>query len=192
MSPDESTSEPARDDAVGAHAVLRAQSAEELLPLLYEELRGLARNHLRRGAPGPTLQATALVHEAYLRLVADADPGWDGRAHFYGAAAQAMRRILVERARARGSVKRGGGARPATLVDAVATLTGEPDPDLLELDTALERLAGEAPRAARVVELLHFAGLGQEEAASVLGVSLSTLKTDWSFARAWLHRELSR
>ncbi|MBI5361706.1 MAG: RNA polymerase subunit sigma [Planctomycetes bacterium] len=175
-----------------AEHVARASSAVELLPLLYDELRALARRQVELGARGPTLQATALVHEAYLRLVGDRDPGWDGRAHFYGAAARAMRHILVERARAKGSLKRGAGAAPIALVDSVATLAGEPDADVLALDETLERLAVEAPRPARVVELLHFAGLTQEEAAAVVGVSLATLKTDWSFARAWLHRELSR
>ncbi len=188
MLPIDSRHEP--DDRAPASA--RARSATELLPLLYDELRSLARQQMERDAPGATLQATALVHEAYLRLVGEQDPGWDGRAHFYGAAAKAMRRILIERARAKHSLKRGSGARPVALVDQVATLAGDAGPEILALDEALERLAGEAPRAAHVVELLHFAGLAQEEAAAVIGVSLTTLKTDWSFARAWLHRELTR
>lgn len=187
-------SQPQPDDRVRAteRSLSRARSANELLPLLYDELRSLARQQMERDARSATLQATALVHEAYLRLVGDQDPGWDGRAHFYGAAAKAMRRILIERARAKHSLKRGAGARPVALVDQVATLAGDTGPEILALDEALEQLAREAPRAAHVVELLHFAGLAQEEAAAVLGVSLTTLKTDWSFARAWLHRELTR
>lgn len=168
-----------------------AQPAHALLPQLYAELKELARRKLEREAPGQTLQATALVHEAYLRLVGERDPGWSGRAHFYGAAAEAMRRILVERARAKGRVKRGAGRRPVEL-DACATIAHEPDPDVLDLDEALTRLAVRSPRSARVVEMLHFAGLQLDETAALLGVSLSTAKADWSFARAWLHRELER
>lgn len=168
-----------------------ARPAAELLPLLYAELRELARRRLQGEAPGQTLQATALVHEAYLRLVGKDDPRWEGRAHFFAAAAEAMRRVLVERARAKGRLKRGAGRRVATL-DSAATLSSEPDPDVLDLDEALTRLAELSPRKARVVELLHFAGLQLDEVAELLELSLSTVKADWSFARAWLHRELER
>ncbi len=166
-------------------------AAEELLPLVYEELRRLARARLAgEGAP-QTLQATALVHEAWLRLVGESDPGWSGRAHFFGAAAQAMRRILVERARARGAEKRGGDARRVSL-DESAAVAAEPSLELLALDEALERLREHDARKAQVVLLRHFAGLDLEEVAAAIGVSLATVKTDWTYARAWLHRELSR
>lgn len=165
------------------------RSAEELLPLLYDELRALAERRLAREAPGQTLQPTALVHEAWVRLVGEHDPGWSGRAHFFGAAARAMRRILVERARARRSAKRGGGAARVT-IDADALEARAPDDDVLDLEAALERLERRDARKARVVELRHFAGLTLEEVAVALGLSLSTVKADWAFARAWLAREL--
>jgi RNA polymerase sigma factor (TIGR02999 family) len=180
-------------DAPGAapEAGARALPAAELLPLLYAELRDLARRRLQRAGPGQTLQATALVHEAYLRLVGKDDPRWDGRGHFFAAAAEAMRRVLVERARAKGRLKRGAGFEVATL-DSAATISAEPDPDVLDLDEALTRLAEINPRKARIVELLHFAGLQLDEVAELLGLSLATIKADWSYARSWLHRELSR
>lgn len=168
-----------------------ALPASALLPLLYAELHELARRRLEREGPGQTLQATALVHEAYLRLVGKDDPRWESRAHFFGAAAEAMRRVLVDRARSKGSLKRGEGRRVATL-DSGATISSEPDPDVLDLDEALTRLAELSPRKARVVELLHFAGLQLNEVAELLDLSLATIKSDWSFARAWLHRELER
>jgi len=186
-------SQPDRSDALAAPGARQVQAlpAAELLPLLYAELRELARRRLQGEAPGQTLQATALVHEAYLRLVGADDPRWEGRAHFFAAAAEAMRRVLVERARAKGRLKRGAGHRVASL-DSAATISDEPDPDVLDLDAALTRLAEQSPRKARVVELLHFAGLQLSEVATLLGVSLATVKSDWSFARAWLHRELDR
>ncbi len=180
-------------DAAGAPSEARpaALPSAELLPLLYAELRELARRRLQGEGPGQTLQATALVHEAYLRLVGRDDPRWEGRAHFFAAAAEAMRRVLVERARAKGRLKRGAGRRVASL-DSAATIASEPDPDVLDLDEALTRLAALSPRKAQVVELLHFAGLRLDEVAELLGLSLATIKADWSFARAWLHRELER
>jgi RNA polymerase sigma factor (TIGR02999 family) len=167
------------------------EAAAALLPLLYDELRELARQRLRQEAPGATLQATALVHEAYLRIVGERDPGWNGRGHFFGAAAAAMRRILVERARERASLKR-GASRGSVDLEQVAQFGGEPEDDLLALDDALERLAERDARKARVVELRYFAGLTLEDVGAALDVSLATVKTDWAFARAWLHRELSR
>lgn len=166
-------------------------AAADLLPLLYDDLRAAAERQLAREGPGRTLQATALVHEAYLRLLGDADPGWEGRGHFFGAAACAMRRILVERARrAAGLAREVEGSR--VLLDAAASVSDAPDVDVLALDEALTRLAGLSPRRARAVELVYFAGLSLEDAARALGVSLTTLKSDWRFARSWLYRELSR
>lgn len=162
-----------------------ARASAELLPLVYAELRALAARKLAQERPGATLQATALVHEAYLRL-AGAEGKWESAAHFYGAAAEAIRRILIERARARNAVKRGGGARPVTL-DEAALLSDEPSDELLDLDEALTAFAQEDARKARLVELRYFAGLSLEEAARVLEISPATADRDWAFARAWLH-----
>jgi len=140
-----------------------------------------------------TLQATALVHEAYLRLVGEEPAGslWSGRGHFFGAAARAMRRILVERSRRKARARHGGDARRVELCESVV-LGAEDDVDYLALDAALERLEGLEPRRHEVVMLRYFAGLGVEETARVLGIAPATVKADWSFARAWLHRELER
>lgn len=165
-------------------------AGEALLPLVYGELRRLAHARLGREPAGATLQTTALVHEAYLRLVGDVDPGWNGRAHFFGAAAQAMRRILVDRARARAREKRGGGRDRESLHESALRAPVEPM-DWIALDEALERLAAIEPRKAKVVELRFFAGLEMPEIARALAVSLATVKVDWSYARAWLHREMS-
>ncbi|MGE3703707.1 MAG: sigma-70 family RNA polymerase sigma factor [Vicinamibacterales bacterium] len=176
-----------------------ARAASELLPLVYDELRKLATSNMRReegrGA-GHTLQPTALVHEAYLRLLgpdgSDA-PDWSNRGHFFGAAAIAMRRILIERARARGTVKRGGGRTHVDLhEDAVAGVpeSDESSDQILALDRALSRLEALDPRKARVAMLRYFAGLTIEQTAAALGVSPPTVKTDWAFARAWLAREI--
>lgn len=167
------------------------QAAEDLLPLVYDELRRLARSRLANEGAPQTLQATALVHEAWMRLVGEADPGWSGRGHFFGAAARAMRHVLVDRARARGRDKRGGGMRRVSL-DASAVVGPVSDVDVLALDEALERLQAHDARKAEVVLLRHFAGLEMEAIAEALGVSLATVKTDWAYARAWLHRELER
>jgi RNA polymerase sigma factor (TIGR02999 family) len=176
-----------RDLERGAEHARRA--ADELLPVLYDELRSIARRKMEREPRGQTLQATALVHEAYVRLVGERDPGWNGRAHFLGAAAEAMHRILIERARAKGRLKRGGGRARIELTE-VATLGEAPDLDLLALDDALQRLEQTDARKARVVVLRYFGGLTMDEIAAALDVSGTTVKNDWNFALAWLHREL--
>lgn len=165
------------------------QAASDLLPLVYEELRRLAAWHLANEQPGQTLQATALVHEAYLRLVGKENPQWNGRRHFFGAAAEAMRRILVENARRKQRAKRGGGMTRVPLEEEslVAPL---PDDEMLALDEALDRLALVDPRAAELVKLCFFVGLTQEQAAKHLDVSISTVERTWAYARAWLFREI--
>jgi RNA polymerase sigma factor (TIGR02999 family) len=165
--------------------------ADHLLPLVYDELRARARRYLRSGRPGDTLQPTALVHEAYLRLVGRPPDGWQGRTHFFAVAAIAMRQILLDHAKHHGREKRGGGMQRVTLEDAVAPTTG-PDVDLLALGQALERLAALSERQARIVELRFFGGLTVEEIAEVLGVSKRTVEGDWTFAKAWLRAELSK
>lgn len=175
------------DLELGSERARRA--ADELLPQLYDELRDMARRKMEREPRGQTLQATALVHEAYVRLVGDRDPGWSGRAHFLGAAAEAMHRILIERARAKGRLKRGGGRLRVDLTD-LATLDGAPDADLLALDEALVRLEARDARKAKVVVLRFYGGLSIEEIAQALSVSPATVKSDWNFALAWLQREL--
>jgi RNA polymerase sigma factor (TIGR02999 family) len=159
-----------------------------LMPLVYDELHQLARRHLRDERAGHTLQTTALIHEAYLRLVG-ADVRWEGRVHFFAVAANTMRRILVDHARGRLRDKRGGGVVPVTLED-VAVASSEPGEDLLALDAALERLAGFDARKARVVELHYFGGLTYDETASALGISAATVDRDLRLAKAWLYREL--
>lgn len=165
--------------------------ADELLPLVYAELRRLAAARLARFGTGQTLQPTALVHEAYLGLVANGDPGWKGRGHFFGAAARAMHDIVVDRARRRAARKRGGGAGHED-VDAitVAAPDGQPVEDVLALSEALARLAVEHPRRHEVAMLRTFAGLSEEEIAELHGVSTRTVEREWRFARAWLAREL--
>jgi RNA polymerase sigma factor (TIGR02999 family) len=165
--------------------------ARDLLPLVYDELRRLAAQRLAREAPGQTLQATALVHEAYLRLVgADPDRPWNGRGHFFGAAAQAMRRILVENARRRSRVKRGGD-RARVDLDAAEPAAPQTDSDLLALDEALEQLALLDPVKAELVGLHVFAGLTLAQAAEILGLSTSTADRYWAYARAWLRVEIA-
>jgi RNA polymerase sigma factor (TIGR02999 family) len=166
-------------------------AAAELLPLVYAELRRLAAGKLAREHPGQTLDATALVHEAYLRLVGG-DPAqpWNGRGHFFAAAAEAMRRILVEHARRKGRARHGGGRRRVDLDRAAAWAPG-PDDDLLALDEALTRLAAHDPPAARLVGLRYFAGLTMAQAADALGVPLRTAERNWAYARAWLHRSVA-
>jgi RNA polymerase sigma factor (TIGR02999 family) len=161
-------------------------AAEQLLPLVYDELRKLATRRLAREQPGQTLQATALVHEAYLRLVDDKEAQrWNGRGHFFAAAAEAMRRILVESARRKQSLKAGGGRRRLDLAD-VDPPVGGPDLDLLALDDALQRLARKDPRKAELVKLRFFAGLTVGQAALALGIAPSTADEDWAYARSWL------
>jgi RNA polymerase sigma factor (TIGR02999 family) len=167
------------------------KAAEQLLPLVYEELRRLAAQRLAHEKPGQTLQATALVHEAYLRLVGDQDPGWNGRGHFFAAAAEAMRRILVEGARRKRRLRHGGEGHRLDLEDIDVVDQRSPQ-DLLALDEALERLARKDAVAARLVQLRFFAGLTTAEAAEALGLPLRTAERNWAYARTWLHRELSR
>jgi RNA polymerase sigma factor (TIGR02999 family) len=166
-------------------------AADQLLPLVYDELRKLAAHRLAHQAPGQTLQPTALVHEAYLRLVGDPEGSdWDNRGHFFAAAAEAMRRILVENARRKGRRKRGGGLNRRDLDLAEQVTVPEVREDLLALDEALTKLASAEPQAAQLVQLRYFAGLSVPEAARALGVSTRTAERLWAFARAWLLREL--
>jgi RNA polymerase sigma factor (TIGR02999 family) len=171
-----------------------AHAASRLLPLVYGELRRLAAQKLAHEKPGQTLDATALVHEAYLRLVPsrgrespEMEPHWDSRGHFFAAAAEAMRRILVEKARHKRRLKHGGAHRRVGLADLPAP---QPDDELLVLDEALTRLAGEDPLAARLVELRHFAGLGHEAVAATLGITVYQARQKWTYARAWLRDAL--
>jgi RNA polymerase sigma factor (TIGR02999 family) len=169
-----------------------AQAAEQLLPLVYDELRKLAAQRLAREKPGQTLQATALVHEAYARLVdIETVRQWDSRGHFFAAAAEAMRRILVNRARAKHRRKRGGGRERIDL-DLAAVAVDSPGDDLLALDEALEKLEREDPTCAALVKLRFFAGLAHEEAARALGVPRRTADRHWAYAKAWLYEELRR
>jgi RNA polymerase sigma factor (TIGR02999 family) len=169
-------------------------AAEQLLPLVYDELRRLARQKLAREKPGQTLQATALVHEAYTRLVGGGEaegqePRWDSQGHFFAAAAEAMRRILIDRARKKRSQKCGGD-RKRIDIDAVEAATQATPDQLLALDDALAKLAREDPAAARLVGLRYFAGLSVEEAGKALAMSIATAYRHWKYARAWLHSEL--
>ncbi|HUO07036.1 MAG TPA: sigma-70 family RNA polymerase sigma factor [Phycisphaerae bacterium] len=164
-------------------------AADKLLPLVYDEFRALARHYLAQERANHTLQPTALVHEAYMKLVDQTRVDWQGRSHFFAVAAQAMRRILVDHARSRQRDKRGGG-RARVILDEAVALSPQKDEDVLALDEALERLAALDPRQAKVVELRFFGGLSVEEVAEALGVSKRTVEGDWTFARAWLSREL--
>jgi RNA polymerase sigma factor (TIGR02999 family) len=165
------------------------QSVDTLLPIVYQELRRLAASYLRRERPGQTLQPTALVHEAYLRLLKDKPDRWKNRAHFCAIAAHSMRQILIERARARGAQKR-GGAQPRVTLDEALVAGGNRGIDLVALDEALERLAAIDPEQARLVELRFFGGLTVEETAEAMDISPATVKRHWTVARAWLAREL--
>jgi RNA polymerase sigma factor (TIGR02999 family) len=167
------------------------QALEKLTPLVYDELRRLAGRYLRQERAGHTLQSTALVHEAYMKLVGQNNVRWQNRAHFFGIAAQMIRRILVDYARARKADKRGAGAERLSLDEAIA-LPGGQDLDLVALDDALEGLAKIDPRQSRLVELRFFAGLTIEETAEVMQMSLATAKRDWVSAKAWLSREVRR
>ena len=173
-------------DAVGAG---NAKAAEELLPLVYDELRKLAAHRLAGDPAGMTLQPTALVHEAWLRLVGNGDPRFDGRGHFFAAAAEAMRRILIDRALQKKTLKRGGG-RERIELDEVDLAIHVSDDALLAVNDALEKLAKEDAEAAGLIKLRFFAGLTNEEAGLAMGISERTAKRYWSFARAWLYREL--
>ncbi len=167
------------------------RAAEQLLPLVYDELRRLAAQRLAQEKPGQTLQATALVHEAYLRLVnTDKAQQWDSRGHFFAAAAEAMRRIVLDRARDRKRLKRGGSRRRESLDLDGFVADDAPADDLIDLDEALGRLAQIDARGAELVKLRIFAGLTLDEAAAALGVVRRTAERDWAFARAWLFRQL--
>jgi RNA polymerase sigma factor (TIGR02999 family) len=167
-------------------------AAEQLLPVVYDELRQLAAQRLAQEKPGQTLQATALVHEAYLRLVdVDAAQHWNSRGHFFAAAAEAMRRILIENARRKKAERAGGGWQRQELIDAELAVDSTGD-DLFAVDEALSRFAAAHPRAARLVQLRFFLGQTLEEAAAHLGVETRTAYRDWAYARAWLRRELDR
>jgi RNA polymerase sigma factor (TIGR02999 family) len=168
-----------------------ANAAQDLLPLVYDELRRLAAARLAQERPGQTLQATALVHEAWLRLTTGEPQQWEGRRHFYGAAAEAMRRILVENARRKKRLRHGGGLQRVDLAE-VDVPSPIPDDELLALDEALNKLAQNNPDAVELVQLCFFAGLTQAEAAQQLGVSRATAERTWAFARAWLFREMRK
>ncbi len=169
------------------------RAVDELLPIVYNELRALAEHRMASESPGQTLQATALVHEAYLRLLGDDEAGrqWENKGHFFAAAAEAMRRILIDRARAKGAVKRGGGRARVSLVADQLKLDAVPQ-EILDLDEALGRLAEEDPAKADLVKLRFFAGLSLPQAATVLGISSTTADRHWAYARAWLYNELRR
>jgi RNA polymerase sigma factor (TIGR02999 family) len=172
-----------------------ARASAQLLPIVYEELRRLARLRLEQEPPGQTLQATALVHEAYLRLVGtylgDSGVAWDSQAHFFAAAAEAMRRILIDNARRKQRLKHGGASQRVELNEADLAIES-PSDDLLSLNEALDKLAREKPAQADLVKLRYFAGLKLEEAGRMLGLSPATADRYWAFARAWLYRELGR
>ena len=169
------------------------EAAEQLLPLVYDELRKLAAQRLAQEKAGQTLQATALVHEAYLRLVGgEQTQDWNSRRHFFGAAAEAMRRILIDRARHKQTRKAGGGRRRLDLDDIEPVLEEENGDRLLALDEALRQLEAEDPRKAELVKLRFFAGLTAEQAAAALGVSTSTVEKDWAYARSWLRVAIER
>jgi RNA polymerase sigma factor (TIGR02999 family) len=169
----------------------RNGALQDLLPLVYAELRRIAAQRLRRERPDHTLQPTALVHEAYLRLIDQRRVHWQNRAHFYGVAAQVMRRILVDQARARNAEKRGAGWDRVTLIGDKTPNGGSRDIDVLALDGALERLAALDAQQERIVELRYFGGLTLDETAEVIGISTATVKREWAIARAWLRAELS-
>jgi RNA polymerase sigma factor (TIGR02999 family) len=169
-----------------------AKATDQLLPLVYEELRLLAAQKLSHEPPGQTLQATALVHEAYLRLIGTQDQSWENKGHFFKAAAEAMRRILIENARRKSTDKRGGDQRRVELSESILIgKDGTAIDELIALDKALEKLKGKDPLKADLVKLRFYAGLTTEQSAKSLGISLTTAKTHWAYARAWLLREVS-
>ena len=168
-----------------------ALAAADLLPQVYAELRSLAKRRLAQENPGQTLQPTALVHEAYMRLVGDEDPGWDSRGHFIAAAATAMRRILVENARRKLTQKRGGG-RPRLTMKQVEAALEPPSEDILAVDDAVKRLESEDPRKGQIVNLRFFARMTTEETAAVLGISAGTVRREWQYIRTWLQAHLTK
>jgi RNA polymerase sigma factor (TIGR02999 family) len=170
----------------------RTEVMNELLPLIYDELHRRARAYLRRERPNHTLQPTALVHEAYLKLIDQRDDNWQSREHFFAIAAQAMRRILVDHARNRHRLKRGGTNEDLPLEEALVAIADESNVDLIALDEAMAKLAAFDPQRERLVELRYFGGLTVDEAAKAMGISRATAARDWQVAKAWLHRELTR
>jgi RNA polymerase sigma factor (TIGR02999 family) len=192
MQPDDPKAPPVQDVTVLLQAWSKGDKSalDQLTPMIYTELERLARRYMAREQSGHTLETGALLNEAFLRLVHWKTARWENRSHFYGLAAQIMRRVLVDHARSRSFQKRGGKARPVALDEAVV-VSPERSPDLVELDEALERLATFDPRKSQVVELRFFGGLSNEETAEVLGLSPFTVIRDWNLAKAWLQRELS-
>ena len=166
------------------------EAGEKLLPLVYGELRKLARARMAALAPGQTLQPTALVHEAYMRVIGETDPGWEGRGHFFAAAARAMRDILVEQARSKAALKRGGGRRRFDLDDDDLAIQ-PPRESVVALDEALKRLEEDDPRKGQIVNLRYFAGLTAPETAAALGVSVGTVEREWRYIKAWLYTQLA-
>jgi RNA polymerase sigma factor (TIGR02999 family) len=167
-----------------------ARAARDLLPLVYEELRTLAWARLRKAPPGQTLQPTALVHEAYLRVVGSEDPGWDGRGHFFAAAARAMRDILVEQARRKAALKRGGDRHRIAIENADPAIE-PPSDNVLAVDEAVKRLEQDDPRKGQIVNLRYFARMTTAETAAALGISVGTVEREWRYIRTWLQRELA-
>ena len=167
------------------------QALDDLMPLVYSELRGLAHYYLQRERSDHTLQSTALVHEAYMRLAGKNAPQWQNRAHFFGIAAHVMRQILVEYARAHSAAKRGGAGACRLTLDEALEIQQKSDIDVVALDAALDRLSELDPQQSRIVELRFFAGLTIEDTSEVMGISPATVKRDWTSARAWLHREIA-
>jgi len=167
-----------------------AKAEDKLLPLVYEELRHLAAHKMSYEQPGQTLQATALVHEAYIRLVGSEARNWNSRTHFFSAAAEAMRRILIDKARKKQRLKRGGGQKRLDLEDAEITIEA-PSDDMIALDEALTKLASKDKLKADLVKLRYFAGLTLEQTAEILGLSITTAKRHWTYARAWLYRQIT-
>ena len=167
------------------------KAAEQLLPLVYEELRRLAASKMAHERPDQTLQPTALVHEAWLRLIGNQKENWNGRSHFFGAAAEAMRRILIENARRKGAARHGGG-RARLDINEIEIATAAPDDELLAVSDALEKLAAHDSQMAELVKLRYFVGLTTEDAAEVLGISVRTAERWWSYSRAWLFQEFER
>ena len=168
------------------------QAEAQLIPLVYDELRRLASRYLNRERGDHTLQPTALVHEAFLRMVNEDQPPWQNRAHFFGVAARLMRQILVDHARRRQSLKRGGSREQTDLDEEFTVYSPEKSAELVALDEALDRLAHQDERQSRVVEMKYFVGLDIDDIAKVLGISPRTVKRDWTMAKAWLHQEMTR
>lgn len=167
------------------------KASEELLPLVYDELRRLAATRMARESAGQTLQPTALVHEAWVRMVQDGSRSWENRAHFFGAASEAMRRILIERARRKARIKHGGGQERMNLDD-LDLAESLPDETILLIDEALERLKSANPEVARVVVLKFFGGLTNEEIVEITGTSVRTVKRQWNYAKAWLFNSIAK